>query len=168
MDEEPKTPEELIAVFSRCKNFPRDFATIQIFAQELKRASMSAGVPMEAIVLKCREVADFAPEYADMVKIGRELAADQARKDEASRNQRREWEREYGPPQKIEVDWTDTIKTSREADRLMWARIKARLADAFKGGNKQFDFSKVTWGQVYKAKRELGYTLTPYEEKWIV
>jgi hypothetical protein len=165
---EPKLPVELVANFSRCINYPRDKAGIQIFAQELSRASSVTGVPMESIVLKCREVADVAPEYADMVQIGREIAADQSRKDEASRSQRREWESQYGKPEPFKADWTmEDVKKSREQDRLMWARIKTRLADRFKGGNKQFDFSKATWGQVYRAKRELGYPLTPYEEKWI-
>jgi hypothetical protein len=38
----------------------------------------------------------------------------------------------------------------------MWRRIKAHL--------KVNDFSETSWPAVYKAKRELGYKLTPSEQ----
>jgi hypothetical protein len=166
MDEESKTPVELVAAFSRCVNFPRDLETIQIFAQELKSAANATGVSMEKIVAKCREVSDRAPEYSDMVNVGREIADDQTREQrirEASKSQRAEWEKQYGPPQKMEVDWD--LAAIKERDRIMWAKIRGHLSGHCKDSAQRFDFSKASWAEVYRAKRELGYALNPFEEK---
>ena len=80
--------------------------------------------------------------------------------------QKAKWEREYGKPVPFNSDmegtclccgrpWSEILAYRAVSDE-MWRRIKAHL--------KVSDFSETSWLAVYKAKRELGYKLTRYEE----
>jgi hypothetical protein len=71
-------------------------------------------------------------------------------------SQHAEWEKQYGPAAPFVPDLSgDPLSQHWAKDRQMWARIKQHL--------KLADFSKVSWAQVYQAKQELGYELTPTE-----
>jgi hypothetical protein len=72
--------------------------------------------------------------------------------------------RSYGPPQPFEPIPSNLfgMERAREVerrDKLMWAAIKKRL-----GVN---HFIGVSWADIYRAKKELGYPLLPVEENWI-
>lgn len=54
-------------------------------------------------------------------------------------------------------EWSEIGATHRAKDTEMWRRIKMHL------GVK--DFAKVSWGAVYQAKKDLGYSLTAVEEE---
>jgi len=162
MSEETKTPVELIAQFSRCINFPRDTEGIQIFAQELKQAAEATKVPMESIVSKCREVADRAPEYRDMLAIGQEIADEEQRKQAAARDQRKEWERQYGKPQKFDVEWTlaDGAKaheSRRQMNKAIWERL----------GKPKDGLVHVSWHAYFTVMAELGYPMTGAQKQYL-
>ena len=88
---------------------------------------------------------------------------------EPQESQKAKWEREYGKPVPFDSSMEGTclccgrpwaeILSARAVQDEMWRRIKAHL--------KCKDFSEVSWLQVYKAKKELGYTLAPAEQRVI-
>jgi len=80
MSQAKKTPTQLLAIFSRCINFPRDKEGVTEFAAELTKASRESGTSMEEIVQRCRESSDRAPEYLHMLVAGRDIADERRRK----------------------------------------------------------------------------------------
>jgi hypothetical protein len=165
-----KTPLELVEQFSRCVNYPRTSEGIVAFAEELQNASEYSGVPMEDIVAKCREVADRAPEYADMLGIAREIKEDRQRKEEASTDKRKEWEREFGQPSKFDVDWSpgEVHKAAREREKLLNKRLREYLGiSPYHPTPSRRDLQSVSLHDRFKAMKELGYELTMEQAKYL-
>jgi hypothetical protein len=59
--------ESLLACFERCQNYPRDLAGVQAMAKALEEAAEKQGVPMAAIVDRCRLAGPFCPTDFDLM-----------------------------------------------------------------------------------------------------
>jgi len=128
--EQQATPFELIATFQRCPNFPKDELGTIALAQGLAKAARETGVEMQAIVERCCEISKFCPTDADLLVVARDISRLQAVSEgsydsmagagnHAPADQRRAWEKAYGPPKRFE--WN-------EADKQRVAGVKAREA----------------------------------------
>ena len=72
-DERP--PIDLIAVFERCVNYPRDRAGVQALAQGLAKASQITGISAAKIVERCCEESSRCPTDAELLQTARGLQA---------------------------------------------------------------------------------------------
>lgn len=66
-EQEQVDPLELVKVFARASNYPKDPAALQYLAQGLVKASNATGAPMEEIIEKCLFHSDFCPTDAQMM-----------------------------------------------------------------------------------------------------
>lgn len=162
---------ELVAHFSRCKNYPRETEGVNLLAEELVQASGFTGIEMSAIVAKCREVASICPEYSDMLNIAREIKEDRRRvaDDEAYRKNRAQWEKQFGPPSKVSVDW-DLASAAKALDRLKEIdhQVARHLGVSSLNPNpSRCDLQNVSLHDKFKAMQDLGYPLTPEQHKYL-
>ena len=163
---EPTSPEELCKqAFSRCSNWPEDYAGQIGLAQGLNRASERFRVSKEDLIEKCRELSAFCPTDADLLRVAGEMFTARQSAFEASRDQITEWRKQYGPPKPFDQhgkctccgrDWTEIIKTSTGRRAAKWAALRAH-----------FDVKKGKWPSyrdMAPVARQLGYT--DYAEAW--
>jgi hypothetical protein len=67
-DEADQFPAEMVTVFARAVNYPRDPAAVQFLAQGLVRASKITGVSMKAIIERCTETSDRCPTDFELLE----------------------------------------------------------------------------------------------------
>jgi hypothetical protein len=143
----------LIQGLSALREYPRLEAGEDRLAEELVRCSVSvshARATIEEFDQQCPTIRDLR-EQADRIR---------ERFEPAKPKQEAVWEREYGPPQPMRIDWSAMSAQQHEDAKVqMWAAIRKHL------GVK--DFARVSWTQVYGAKRDLGYELSAYERDWL-
>lgn len=95
---EDQSPARLIAPFARAGNFPKDPAGRQALIDGLMRAANTTNVPAEQIVARCLEFSEYCPTDHDLLTVAGEIRNESRRAEEATRDQKAEWEKQYGPP----------------------------------------------------------------------
>lgn len=85
LNEEQPLPEEIIAGFSRCQNYPKDRAGVLLFAQALKRASDNTGIPMSEIAEACARASRWCPTDEDLFNVAADLSGQRRAAAEAKR-----------------------------------------------------------------------------------
>ena len=163
---EPSEAEILLtAAFSVCSNWPKEQTGVSGLAQELDQASERCGISMQAIVDTCKQFGPLCPTAHDLARVAGEM---KARLDEAkAANERRKWEKLYGPPQPY--DWqaeaTEILESSKvriaereEMERRIWEALK-------KQGRK--DRQAVSLHDWFTMQKDLGYTLTPEQRQYV-
>ena len=153
-DEEPKTPMELIAAFSRSSNFPRDVAGLQFLALGLVRASQQYEVPMDELVTKCLDLSAFCPTDADLMKVGAEIFEARQRVKEAKRNQESEWLEKCGPPAPFDWKALDRrqIDGYKSRETALWKALREKFKSDHGGA-----IAWPGWETLADAAQELGY-----------
>lgn len=74
LDEDEAIPEEQVAAFARCPNYPRDENGVLFLAQGLRKAATRHGLRMSAIVEECLTTSGYCPTDLDMMNVARSLA----------------------------------------------------------------------------------------------
>lgn len=78
-------PEEIVAGFSRCQNYPKDRAGVLLFAQALKRASANTGISMTEVAEACARVSRWCPTDDDLFNVAGDLLGQRRAAEEARR-----------------------------------------------------------------------------------
>ncbi len=145
---------ELVARFSRTRNYPKDEAGVVYLAEGLIRAADQTGVLGSAIVFRCAAESDWCPSDADLLTIAREIRDEMKRESDAKINVTAEWKKKYGQPEEFKWDQIDTsrVKRVKDRERELLAKIKAKFP------------KDVTWAQMAQAAAEFGYY--EYAEAW--
>jgi hypothetical protein len=73
-EQDETAPEELVAAFSRCSNYPKDKEGVLFLAQGLRKAATASGTQMAAIVARCQELSQYCPTDYDLLQVANELA----------------------------------------------------------------------------------------------
>ena len=131
---EQPTPEGICRqAFSRCSNWPTDFAGQQGLYRGLSQACVQFRISQEDLIDRCREISPFCPTDADLFRVAGEMFSARQAAAEASRDQRKEWERQYGKPQPFGMDgkctccgreWKEILKTSDDRKQAMWNGLR--------------------------------------------
>lgn len=130
---EELSPEDLCRqAFSRCSNWPEDRLGQIGLAQGLYRASERFKITQQDLINRCKELSAFCPTDADLLRVAGEMFTQRKGAMEAARNQRKEWEREYGPPRAFDQpDWKSIGDNSNSRHAQLWAGLR----DHFKVNN---------------------------------
>ncbi len=120
------TSQELVARFSRCERYPEDKQGINFLADGLERASESAGVSMLEIVEACAAISRFCPTDAELLTVARNIRDEHRREEESKRDQKAEWEKQYGKPEPFRFD------AGSSAKGFDWKADAARIMPASK------------------------------------
>ena len=121
------------------------------FAQALRDVAISVE-HAEAIL---REFIDIFPTVREI----QDQAANLRPKFEPKEDERKEWERLYGPARAIDLNFAPPGEPAYVTrDR----KIKEHLSKKH-GAN--FDFAKIGWRELYEAQEACGYPLTREQEK---
>lgn len=156
---------ELIAVFQRCINYPRDEYGVIAMARGLLKASVDTGIPCSRIVDACMELnSRYCPTDGEFLAIANNIAqpdriAEEERKDS---EWHREMEQAYGAPRPFVCDWNlPQAKAKRDREAQMYREIRQHLGTHM---GKFTDGRRVTWRIMADAARKLGYT--DYADAW--
>jgi hypothetical protein len=146
---------ELIARFSRTKNFPRDEAGLNFLAEGLMAAVNETGAPGRQIVMVCAATSEWCPTDADLMTIARQIRDEQKRAQEALQPSiEKEWRQAYGPPRPF--DWKtldmEKVKRVKSRENEMLRKIKAKYPQ------------ELTWAGMIAAASEFGYE--DYAASW--
>lgn len=164
---EERSAGELVAGFSRAGNFPKDPIGRQALIAGLTRAVHETGVPAEQIVERCLAQSEYCPTDHDLLTVAGEIRDAAVRDAEAARDQKAEWERQYGPASKVDIEAAEIMEHARLAKELD-KRVITALTKYFQVRGKydpKVHLQKIPLREWYKAKEKLGFTLTPGERR---
>jgi hypothetical protein len=161
--------DTLIEAFGRARNFPRDGAGRDALVIGLDRAARETGIAARLIVERCVTLSEYCPTDFDLLRVAGEIRDEGKRSEEASRDQKAEWEQQYGKPKPFEMEIaarqiSESGKRHWEEDRIMQRAIKAELQRRHPGS---IDWTKISRAEYFRAKRDLGYPLCPYEKEQV-
>ena len=161
--------DALIEAFSRARNFPRDSAGREALLMGLERAARETGIAARLIVERCVTLSEYCPTDFDLLRVAGEIQDEGKRAEEASRDQKAEWEQQYGKPKPFDIEMelaarqiAEAGKRHWEEDRIMQRRIKAELVRRHPGTT---DWTRMSRAEYFRAKRDLGYELCAYERE---
>jgi hypothetical protein len=146
---------DLIARFGACERWPRNNDTaLSFLAERLIQAASRFKVTMESIADRWAENNRECPTEFDLLQSAQAVRDDLDRAIEAHRltTQHQEWEKTYGPPDPIEIDW-DLSKPSRYDQ--CWAQIKQKYPKAIPDWPR--DTRDPNFRELARYAREFGY-----------
>jgi hypothetical protein len=166
MNKNDQTPEELVARFGRCSNYPRDKAGVQFLAQGLAKAADATGTDMKDIVDRCSELSEFCPTDYDLLTIASEIKAARRAQAEAKRDRTAEWARECGPPSPFKPNAEDISENGRIAQEKRKRMIILMREDCkSKGINiKKMSHQAAMRLQIW-AQNQVGIEVTPEQRR---
>lgn len=154
---------ELVTKLDRTRNYPKEQPGIINLAKGLQKASDSLKISAGRIVEKCAETSEWCPTDADLLNVARDLARvdavasgtfDSLAGAGNAVEDRKDWQRQYGPA--APFDWKqidqEKVKRTKARERALLAAIKQKYP------------GELSWQQMAAAARELGYD--DYAKAW--
>lgn len=174
-EEDVRTPEELVRVFERSVNYPRDAEGIILLAQGLARAAARYGVEMQAIIRRCADLSERCPTDAYLMDAARLIHEEQERAAADRRhNQHDEWREQYGAPKPLPLGPVKVNYPGHWAHGMDWQVAvdkahadRAKIVDKLCAHFKVKDLSRISLHDKYTAMRSMGYPLTPEQKKYL-
>jgi hypothetical protein len=156
VEEPPRVARALAEMYVQQLSGLKDYPPYAAGADRLANELVACAVSVEHAKAVVEYFDDVCPTPRELRDVAANLREKYAPPEPPERER---WEREYGPPRPVPVPILADPGASAEADRTMWARIRHKLNVS--------DLAKVTWAQVYQAKRDLGYQLAEFERSWL-
>lgn len=130
------------------RGYPNSEAGEDRFARELATVAIS--------VDHATSIVEAFEETFPTIKELRDTASNlRVKFEESERDRRKEWERIYGKPQPVPVTFAGSSEGQRQQSE-MWLKLRVHLGVR--------DFAKVSFGAIYQAMQDLGYSLTAEQE----